>query len=390
LHKHRGVSHLSRYYKYFSFIGLILALVLILSSCDSPGITNTVTVTQTSTQTTPTTSVTGVFNQPPVFVPIGDKIVPQGEVLQIILSATDPDNDNLTFAAFNLPAGATFDSSTQVFSWLPLSRGIYFNISFSVDDGKNTKLQTIQITVMSNIPSLLTPPSNGILPLAVYYYGIHPSAVDSRILGVKPQYIIINSANGVWGQISGRDILKDLTSFKAAGIKVIGYITSGYEGRGSAGNLDPKWYTLEMNQNLIKNMALIDRVDGIFIDECSPFPSQLGQVYLKTLTTLAHSYGLITWGNVGLAQFDSWFFTQGGFDLMQSDENWQGQNLSPVQNDWGYRISVTGSNPSYTAEDASRLTLDAWKKGLAFCYVNDSGYDSIAPWFEEYAKLLQK
>jgi len=105
---------------------------------------------------------------------------------------------------------------------------------------------------------------------------------------------------------------------------------------------------------------------------------------------MAHSFGLITWGNAGLAQFDSWFFTRGGFDLMHSDENWHGQALSPVQRDWGYRISVTGANPSYTAQDAYTMTINAWQKGLAYCYINDKGYDSLAPWFEDYANLLQK
>jgi hypothetical protein len=223
----------------------------------------------------------------------------------------------------------------------------------------------------------------------LYYYGPHTPDVNSRILAAKPQYVVINSANGLWGQIPGSNILRDLSDYKRAGIKVIGYITSGYEGTGSAGNIDAKLYTLEMNQTLIKKMAGIDHIDGVFIDECSPFPSHKAQIYLKTLTDLAHNLGLITWGNVGVPQFDSWFFTRGGFDLMQSDEDWRGQELSQVQRDWGYRISVTGVNPVYTMQDALNLTLDARKKGLAFCYITDMGYTSLAPWFEEYAGLLQ-
>ena len=228
-----------------------------------------------------------------------------------------------------------------------------------------------------------------LLPLALFFYGIHTAAIDSRILCARPRYAIINSLNGPWGQISGNDVMRDISVYKTAGIKVIGYLTAGYEGQGSAGKIDSRWYTLEMNQKLIKNMAEIDRVDGVFIDECSSFPSQNSRNYLKTLTDLAHNYDITTWGNVGEAQFDSWFFTKGGFDLMHSNENWQGQDISPVQRDWSYRISVTGSSPGYTAMDAYKLTINAWQKGLAYCYICGKSYAYLPSWFEEYIELLR-
>ena len=224
--------------------------------------------------------------------------------------------------------------------------------------------------------------------LNLVYYGAHTPAIDARIRKIKPQYVIMNTLHGLWGEIYSRNVLQDTTDYKAAGTKVIGYLTAGYEGAGSTGNIDPKWYTLETNLRLIKNMAEIDHVDGIFIDECSAFPGNSSRTYLKTLTDLAHSYGLITWGNVGQDLFDTWYFTEGGFDLMQSSEDWQGQDLSHVQRDWGYRISVTGYKSTYTAQDAFNLTIDAWKKGLAYCYINDAGYDSISSWLEEYTGLL--
>jgi hypothetical protein len=51
---------------------------------------------------------------------------------------------------------------------------------------------------------------------------------------------------------------------------------------------------------------------------------------------------------------------------------------------------VTGFNPSYNAQDAYRLTIDAWNKGLAYCYINTVEYTEIAPWFEEYAQMLRE
>jgi len=229
-----------------------------------------------------------------------------------------------------------------------------------------------------------------LLRINLVYYGVHTPAIDARIIGIRPQYAIMNTLHGLWGEIYCNDVLRDTSAYKAAGTKVIGYITAGYEGTGSAGKIDPEWYTLETNQRLIRNMAEIDKVDGIFIDECSSFPDETSRAYLKTLTDLAHSYGLITWGNVGVSQFDTWFFTEGGFDLMQSSEDWHGQELSQVQQDWGHRISVTGRNPKFTARDAFKLTIDAWMKGLSLCYISDSEYTAISPWLETYYDLILK
>lgn len=37
----------------------------------------------------------------------------------LTISATDPDNDPLTYSASNLPPGASFNPVTQTFSWTP-------------------------------------------------------------------------------------------------------------------------------------------------------------------------------------------------------------------------------------------------------------------------------
>jgi len=74
---------------------------------------------------------------------------------------------------------------------------------------------------------------------------------------------------------------------------------------------------------------------------------------------------------------------------MQSSEDWKNQPLSQIQKKYGNRISVTGFNETYNVNDAIKLTLDAWNKGLAYCYINTTEYTSIAPWFEEYAYRLR-
>jgi hypothetical protein len=236
--------------------------------------------------------------------------------------------------------------------------------------------------------------SSSITRLNMKSYGDHDANYDARILTIQPKYVLDNPPHGLYGEMESPQytaswLLQNVSGYQAAGIKVIGYLTSGYEGKGGDDRYSLSWYSLEMNKKLIKNMATLDHVDGVFIDECSDYPNASSKAYLKTLTTLAHSYGLITWGNVGVDDFDSWFFTDGGFDLMQSSESWVGQALSPVQKAYGSRISVTGYNSRYTADDAQRLTLDAWNKGIAYCYINTVEYTSIAPWFEGYAARLR-
>lgn len=58
----------------------------------------------------------GDINCPPVLDSIGAKSVNEGELLEFTITATDPDGDDLTYAAGGLPAGASFDPATQTFT----------------------------------------------------------------------------------------------------------------------------------------------------------------------------------------------------------------------------------------------------------------------------------
>ncbi len=228
--------------------------------------------------------------------------------------------------------------------------------------------------------------------LDIIYYGQHTPEVNSLILSVDPQYLIGNPAHGLWGEAYGYGtwwLLHDVSGFQKAGIKVIGYLTSGYEGTGSGSGIELKWYTLEMNKKLITNMAQQDGVDGVFIDECSSFPGAASKEYLKELSDLAHSLGLVVWGNVGHDEFDEWYFTEGGFDMMNASEDWRGQALTPVQQRWASRISVTGFNSGYTAADAYRLTRDAWDKGLAYAYISNDEYAAVPSWIKQLADMIR-
>lgn len=77
-------------------------------------------------------------------------------LLQFTITATDVDNDTLIYSASNLPAGASFDSVTHVFSWTPDIQGNYTGIRFSVSDGKLSDTEDITITVSPQAYTLST------------------------------------------------------------------------------------------------------------------------------------------------------------------------------------------------------------------------------------------
>jgi len=85
---------------------------------------------------TVSTAKTGADNFPPFLNPIGSKIVAPGDTIQIILETIDLDfNDTLVLTATNLPAGASFDSSSGTFLWTPdVGTEGSFPVSFFVTD----------------------------------------------------------------------------------------------------------------------------------------------------------------------------------------------------------------------------------------------------------------
>ncbi len=110
-----------------------------------------ITITVTSPATVPDdSSNANTVNKAPTLNIIGNKEVVAGELLQFTITALDPDGDNLTFSASNLPAGATFNAGTQTFLWRPnySQAGIYPAVHFEVSDGTSKDSQDITIAVV--------------------------------------------------------------------------------------------------------------------------------------------------------------------------------------------------------------------------------------------------
>ena len=88
-------------------------------------------------------------NRPPELDGIGDKSVNESGLLEFTVNATDPDGDELTYSASNLPSGATFNSTTRKFSWTPAfgQAGVYHDVNFEVTDGESMNFKNITMTV---------------------------------------------------------------------------------------------------------------------------------------------------------------------------------------------------------------------------------------------------
>ena len=100
--------------------------------------------------------VSHTTNQAPVLDPIGPKNLDEGDTLEFVVTASDPDGDALTFSAGNLPLGASFDPATQSFIWVTDydDSGTY-DVLFTVTDNglpSASDSETVNITVINQSP----------------------------------------------------------------------------------------------------------------------------------------------------------------------------------------------------------------------------------------------
>ena len=94
-----------------------------------------------------------IVNEPPELDAIGDQTVAVGSTLNLDRSATDPNNDPLTFSVAPLPLeqGMIFNVATGEFSFAPTIDQVgQFTVTFGVSDGEFSDEETIQITVENN------------------------------------------------------------------------------------------------------------------------------------------------------------------------------------------------------------------------------------------------
>jgi len=175
----------------------------------------------------PITIAVGNVNRPPVLTPIGSRTVKEGEKIEIVITATDPDGDGLTYSTGNLPAGAGFDPNTQKFTWTPGydQAGNYMDVLFTVTDNGTPPLsasEAITIAVGNvNRPPVLNPIGDKTVnegetltfpitatdadndPLTYSASNLPPGAgFDNQVFGWTPDYTQAGNYTGVRFEVS--------------------------------------------------------------------------------------------------------------------------------------------------------------------------------------------
>jgi hypothetical protein len=151
-----------------------------------------------------------IINHPPILDPIGNKQGFEGELLEFVITASDPDPyDILSFSANNLPEGASFDPAAAAFSWIPGydQAGNYEDVEFSVtDNGDPLEVDSEFITItIGNInrPPQFTPTgSQEVLEGEVLEFTVAASDPDGDNVvlsaGVLPNNASFNPATGLF------------------------------------------------------------------------------------------------------------------------------------------------------------------------------------------------
>jgi hypothetical protein len=102
-------------------------------------------------------------NRAPVLNAIGSKTIDEETLLSFTISGSDPDlpPQVLAYTATGLPSGATFNTSTRVFNWMPTEAqgGADYTVTFRVTDSYDAFAEeTITITVnKANKPPVIDP-----------------------------------------------------------------------------------------------------------------------------------------------------------------------------------------------------------------------------------------
>ena len=106
-------------------------------------------------------------NQQPELLFIGSKTVNEGELMQFTVTATDADEDTLTYSAGILPIGANFDPDSREFRWKPnYDQAGGYEVTFIVTDDGEPPLSDTE-TIIIEVINKRQPSSYG----SYYGYG---------------------------------------------------------------------------------------------------------------------------------------------------------------------------------------------------------------------------
>ena len=166
-------------------------------------------------------------NNPPVLNPIGNPSVNENTLLSILLTASDPEGDRLSFSLDALPLGASFvdhRDGTATFSWTPNldQAGSYF-LNFSVADNGvpiASDTEAVTITVVDVIADITSP--------VISLLGINPVNIELGSVYVDGGATALDNIDG--------NITTSITATSTVNTNVVGNYTVTYNVSDTAGN----------------------------------------------------------------------------------------------------------------------------------------------------------
>jgi len=183
-------------------------------------------------------TVTGnVTNSPPVLAQPADQVDDEGSLVELFLSATDPDaGDVLTFSASGYPSGLFINTSTgRIGGTLTASAGDYL-VMASVDDGHGHSDSKSFTWTVNTVP--VDPPPDGgnsnpeTPPLPVASPNMAASAASSRVGAIAGEFRVDESGSATYS-------IPILTAPASGGLQP--QVSLNYSSQAGNGNVGVGW-----------------------------------------------------------------------------------------------------------------------------------------------------
>ncbi|MCH8295315.1 putative Ig domain-containing protein, partial [Candidatus Poribacteria bacterium] len=223
--------------------GTVVEVVTITAIASNAGLSGTGTITLAS----PTLDDDDEpIDDPPSITSIGGKSpseshsVEAGSQISLIVQASDPEGDTITYSASSLPTGATFDASTRTFSWTPTAAQIgAHTVSFTVSASGGSDTESPTINVLEKLTVSITSPAEGeeFFELSVPVSGAITAASSVTING-EAATIVGNTFTGT-------------ATFTAFGDQTITVVATASDGREKSASVN-----ITLEQKLIKSVVV--------------------------------------------------------------------------------------------------------------------------------------